>query len=139
MYKVGIKNNASWHSGCGALCGFVDRCGRCPDKTAVLPTSRSRKADAPSEPLRRTFLPCKKVRSSGSHQIKTAPDWVLFLFGGREWIRTTEARRNRFTVCPLWPLGNSPVWSWRTESNHQPADYKSAALPLSHASILTLP
>ena len=27
------------------------------------------------------------------------------------------------------------IWSWRAESNHQPADYKSAALPLSHASI----
>ena len=26
-------------------------------------------------------------------------------------------------------------WSWWTESNHQPADYKSAALPLSHTSI----
>ena len=28
------------------------------------------------------------------------------------------------------------AWSWWTESNHQPADYKSAALPLSHTSIL---
>ena len=27
-------------------------------------------------------------------------------FGGGRWIRTIEARRNRFTVCPLWPLGN---------------------------------
>ena len=27
-------------------------------------------------------------------------------------------------------------WSWRRESNPQPADYKSAALPLSHASKL---
>jgi hypothetical protein len=26
------------------------------------------------------------------------------------------------------------VWSWRWESNPQPADYKSAALPLSYAS-----
>ena len=26
------------------------------------------------------------------------------------------------------------IWSWRKESNLQPADYKSAALPLSHAS-----
>ena len=31
-------------------------------------------------------------------------------FGGGERIRTTEARRNRFTVCPLWPLGNSPIF-----------------------------
>ena len=30
------------------------------------------------------------------------------LSGGR-WIRTTESTANRFTVCPLWPLGNSPI------------------------------
>ena len=28
--------------------------------------------------------------------------------GGRRWIRTIEALRNRFTVCPIWPLWNSP-------------------------------
>ena len=28
--------------------------------------------------------------------------------GGRWWIRTTEVVDNRFTVCPLWPLGKSP-------------------------------
>ena len=49
--------------------------------------------------------------------------------GGRGWIRTTEVSDNRFTVCPLWPLGNPPIWSWWTESNPRPADYKSAALP----------
>ena len=26
--------------------------------------------------------------------------------GGGGWIRTTEGSANRFTVCPLWPLGN---------------------------------
>ncbi len=34
-----------------------------------------------------------------------------FLRSGREWIRTTEVVDNRFTVCPLWPLGNSPILS----------------------------
>ena len=29
---------------------------------------------------------------------------------------------------------SSSYWSWRRESNPQPADYKSAALPLSHTS-----
>ena len=29
--------------------------------------------------------------------------------GGRWWIRTIEAESNRFTVCPLWPLGNSSL------------------------------
>ena len=54
-------------------------------------------------------------------------------FGGRGWIRTTEVTDDRFTVCSLWPLGNSPIfkyaWSWWTDSNPRPADYKSAALP----------
>ena len=59
----------------------------------------------------------------------------MSFFGGRWWIRTTEVSDNRFTVCPLWPLGKSPIWSWWSESNQQPADYKSAALPLSHTSI----
>ena len=42
-----------------------------------------------------------------------------------------RSRSNRFTVCPLWPLGNSPIlnWSWWTDLNPRPADYKSAALP----------
>ena len=32
-------------------------------------------------------------------------------YGGREWIRTTEVVDGRFTVCSLWPLGNSPIFS----------------------------
>ena len=44
----------------------------------------------------------------------------LFL-GGSGWIRTTEVEDNRFTVCPLWPLGNTPIfslirWSWWTDA-----------------------
>ena len=31
--------------------------------------------------------------------------------GGEGWIRTTEVTDNRFTVCPLWPLGNSPIFT----------------------------
>ena len=33
---------------------------------------------------------------------------VHFLNGWR-WIRTTESVANRFTVCPLWPLGNPSI------------------------------
>ena len=44
-----------------------------------------------------------------SDQIEKVPYWVPFLFGGGRWIRTTEVSDNRFTVCPLWPLGNSPI------------------------------
>ena len=38
----------------------------------------------------------------------TTFSWVSF-FGGQRWIRTTEDRVGRFTVCSLWPLGNLPV------------------------------
>ena len=34
------------------------------------------------------------------------------ILNGWRWIRTTEACRNRFTVCPLWPLGNPSIWNW---------------------------
>ena len=34
---------------------------------------------------------------------------VLGCYGGGRWIRTTEGIASRFTVCPLWPLGNSPI------------------------------
>ena len=40
---------------------------------------------------------------------KNAPPTGETFFGGGGWIRTTEAKRNRFTVCPLWPLGNSSI------------------------------
>ena len=79
------------------------------------------------------------------------PAYLLSLFGGGEWIWTTESLANGFTVRPLWPLGNSSViiplsmyqslkdilfcpakhfWSWREELNPQPTDYKSVALPI---------
>ena len=61
---------------------------------------------------------------------------------GEDGFGPSKLKSNRFTVCPLWPLGNSPIliqkiyrsdsgkkWSWWTDSNPRPADYKSAALP----------
>ena len=92
----------------------------------------------------------------------STPEPLPLIIGRGRWIRTTESSANGFTVRPLWPLGNPSTtsfklsisqrqyspgyhiidlysflkWSWRRESNPQPADYKSAALPLSHASIL---
>ena len=59
----------------------------------------------------------------------------VLAFGGRWWIRTTEVIDDRFTVCSLWPLGKPSIfnyqldWSWWTDLNPRPADYKSAALP----------
>ena len=36
---------------------------------------------------------------------------VSFIGGGR-WIRTTEGIASRFTVCPIWPLWNSPIFNY---------------------------
>ena len=41
---------------------------------------------------------------------KHHPKGWCFLFGGGWWIRTTEGIASRFTVCPLWPLGKSPIF-----------------------------
>ena len=66
---------------------------------------------------------------------KDIPFGMSFRFGGRWWIRTTEVIDDRFTVCSLWPLGKPSIfnyqldWSWWTDLNPRPADYKSAALP----------
>ena len=37
---------------------------------------------------------------------------IRVFFGGRGWIRTTEALSSRFTVCPHWPLGNTPLFGF---------------------------
>ena len=48
-----------------------------------------------------------KIRGFFGDEIKNRRFYGGFsCFGGGRWIRTIEARRNRFTVCPLWPLGN---------------------------------
>ena len=41
---------------------------------------------------------------------------------GWRWIRTTEAICSRFTVCPLWPLGNPS--KFRVRSNSDPDNNK---------------
>ena len=45
------------------------------------------------------------------------PHPQLNFFGGGWWIRTTEIVDNRFTVCPLWPLGKSSVFSGAGDRN----------------------
>ena len=40
---------------------------------------------------------------------KNRPQGSVSCYGGGSWIRTSEVSDNRFTVCPLWPLGNSPI------------------------------
>ena len=67
---------------------------------------RKRRATSHSEAtLRFLFViphgsrPPKEHRNPGSYNQS----------GGGSWIRTSEVMDNRFTVCPLWPLGNSPI------------------------------
>ena len=48
-----------------------------------------------------------------------------------------EPSKAQLTDLQSAPFGHSGIpryWSWWRESNPQPADYKSAALPLSHTS-----
>ena len=50
------------------------------------------------------------VRSwSSTPTTKNTDTRSVFFVGGGSWIRTSEVDDNRFTVCPLWPLGNSPM------------------------------
>ena len=57
-----------------------------------------------------------RVMSPTSFQTAPPRDIKLLYFmkihkiNGWRWIRTTEAICSRFTVCPLWPLGNPSIW-----------------------------
>ncbi len=108
-------------------CSEQQRKNRCARDTPVFKAYRGFEAGSTNF---FAFMQKSSIHQVPPNKKRHPASRCLSLFGGREWIRTTEARCNRFTVCPLWPLGNSPIWSWRTESNHQPADYKSAALPI---------
>ncbi len=105
-------------------------------KSAALPTELF-----PLRPIRFYWVEMQAYRSFvRKHTLRSSTTLHDTIHGERR-IRTSEGSANRFTVCPLWPLGYLPIiriarLSWRRESNPQPADYKSAALPLSHASAL---
>ena len=49
------------------------------------------------------------VPAGRRHKKYRPPKRVIGIFGGGRWIRTIEGIASRFTVCPLWPLGNSPI------------------------------
>ena len=52
----------------------------------------------------------KRFLGKNSHSISRKKSKLTWTFsGGGWWIRTTEVSDNRFTVCPLWPLGKSPI------------------------------
>ncbi len=53
-----------------------------------------------------------RIRPPNAHYHKEDQSfWIGLLCGGGGRIRTIEAIRSRFTVCPLWPLGNSPLFN----------------------------
>ena len=57
-------------------------------------------------------IPQTAIRCT-SHLIGQKKTDLLSKFGllhGWGWIRTTEAICSRFTVCPLWPLGNPSIY-----------------------------
>ncbi len=132
--------------------GLCRRLRAVSGKTIVLPTLADRKTyrGFATASTNLFCLPAKKGSQQSAHSSpKRKTDLLVgFCFGGSGWIRTTEVEDNRFTVCPLWPLGNTPIfnfcallsakWSWWTDLNPRPADYKSAALPTElHQQILS--
>ncbi len=64
----------------------------------------ARKCDIISE----IYHPFRQERISLKNPLLSGGQKRVFR-GGSGWIRTTEVVDNRFTVCPLWPLGNTPT------------------------------
>ena len=56
--------------------------------------------------------PPSRVRLRMPGKTKNQRNFYAGPFGGRGWIRTTEAESSRFTVCPHWPLGNTPIFTF---------------------------
>ena len=54
--------------------------------------------------------PPSRVKLKIPDETKNQRIFYAGFFGGRGWIRTTEAESSRFTVCPHWPLGNTPIF-----------------------------
>ena len=61
-------------------------------------------------PLKRWTKLSDALRAARKKKKKDRRLAVLFS-GGGGWIRTTVGIASRFTVCPLWPLGNTPVFA----------------------------
>ena len=69
-----------------------------------------------------------------SHVVHATGQPVSYNFS-RVWWRGVDLNHRRHTPTDLQsvPFGHSgtpPFWSWRRDLNPQPADYKSAALPI---------
>ena len=107
--RISLKKSACKASGFflvgedGFVCIFIPLWGM---KIEVLTPSSRRQAT-----VRRTVAFWIFESASlhpNAQKDQSKKDWSFCGGGGR--IRTIEAKRSRFTVCPLWPLGNSPVF-----------------------------
>ena len=95
--------------GCAARSDAVDRPWRCPTHRSGSRHGRPNRV-ALWLPQRTTSLRLVFASQLLSSTIKGHPYGCPFIVGGRWWIRTTEGVASRFTVCPLWPLGKSPIF-----------------------------
>ena len=79
--------------------------GRCSIQLSYAPTffTQSGADEGSRTPTPKALDP----KSSASANSATS---AYFFLGGGWWIRTTESTANRFTVCPLWPLGKSSIF-----------------------------
>ena len=112
-----VRFGCAMHS--PALCavvGWVHWARRCGDRKTKNNSIRrccrsvSKKVFSPRRLRRATGAPPRAgFRIHLRNKIKQQ-HLAMLLFGGGRWIRTTESTANRFTVCPLWPLGNSPIF-----------------------------
>ena len=105
---------------CAAPCPCIRTKGPCPAarhgqrpffirSSPATPARPRRRAGNGASARRARRAPCRQpVRQKE----KAGHSEVTGLFGGGGWIRTTEGGANRFTVCPLWPLGNSSLFIW---------------------------
>ena len=62
---------------------------------------------APGRPRR--SIHSRSDRIPRRDNTRKSPHLAMRAFGGGGWIRTTVGIASRFTVCPLWPLGNTPI------------------------------
>ena len=73
-------------------------------------------------------------RLSYFRELTTTSATVSFV--GADGFEPPKVKTSRFTVCPIWPLWNTPnviiskfvFWSLLSDSNQRPRDYKSRAL-----------
>ena len=103
----------------GCIVPWAARASCWPQPQQLLPVSA---AGSGRRCCTRAFLPAglfggsmlfeSTLASPFSRQIKQKLRYPLDtgVLGGRGWIRTTEAESSRFTVCPHWPLGNTPIF-----------------------------